>query len=687
MAATSGNLEMIKQFGERFTSGASVQNHEGMLPLHLAVLSCAYPSGAGGSSSPSGIVRVVLDLFPGGIGVIDNEGNLPLHIAAANLSGDLGVDILFLLLDEAEKQAPNLRLCRDPRSKAKSKPEDDDGDAEEESEASDDDVNEETPFCNLVKNKDGNTPLREAIETHAGWQIIEMLIQGGGGEEAALEPDKYDGQNALHLLIRGEFADPAAVLSLLKIMPRIATYPDGEGVLPIEAACIASMPRAVILALVLVDLPVDLDDKDAVAAREGFGASWAFLTCDCDDAHIDIVEEVLSICSYRQTRELCFLRSGSGSTRNSGTVISRATPKSKAALRKALRFVGRYEFLGSSPVHSDASEGLKVFDALDFGTTDAPIQDGRPVLLKCYSNESSYFNEIAHVKNIDFDPACVEGVDYFAVHDFEAYSSANAPQQFCVAIEKPSLALARVVAGSGDYRQEPDRFHKYLTRVSMVLRYIGKAVNHLHDNGLVHGNISLLNCGKFGDRWKLMGITGAKALGEDVPTWAMSEGIPPEATVLSPDQNGGLEEASVKLHETLKASPTIDAWAYGKLMYEVLVGEPLIPFDYNMEAFYNDRNALVALAAWDESTLRDVVNEVVESGAGTLAADLISHCLCPSPEDRPKSFDEILDHPFWKDQRQLRKVKKKKASSSNKGDKKSSGKEQAPQQTKRRMAV
>ena len=45
-------------------------------------------------------------------------------------------------------------------------------------------------------------------------------------------------------------------------------------------------------------------------------------------------------------------------------------------------------------------------------------------------------------------------------------------------------------------------------------------------------------------------------------------------------------QLEVKMHETLKASPSIDAWAYGKLMYEVLVGEPLIPFDYNMEAFW-----------------------------------------------------------------------------------------------------
>ena len=640
MAATSGNLTMIRQMGEVFKTGASVQNNEGLLPLHLAVLSCAYPSGAGGSSSPSGVVKAVIDLFPGGVGRVDSDGNLPLHIAAANLSGDLGVDIMFLLLDEAEMHGNKLRIARDTRIESKRNMDHPTYDAEEKEDES------ETPFCNLVKNKQGDTPLRVAIQTYAGWQIIEMLIQAGGGQQAVLEPDD-DMKNALHLLVQGPYADPAAIMSLLKFMPSIAAIPDGDGVLPIEAACMASMPRSVILALVLVDLPIDLDDKDAVNVREGFGASWSFLTCDCDDAHPDMVEEVLSICSYRQIRELCFLLSGP--SRNAGTVITQATPKSKAALRNALRFVGRYEFTGSSPVHLDADLGLKVFEALDFGTGSDPdpAANGREVLLSCYSEEGPYLQEIASVQGIRFDHSYIERIGHFCTHDFEAYFSADAPAQFCISVEKMGLSLSRVVASSGDYRTDPRRFHKYLTRVSMVLRLVGKALRHIHSRGLVHGNLTLQNCGKYGDKWKLAGIMNSRQVGSELPTHLMGESVPPEATVFP---SGRKDAASARLRDTVAASPALDVWGFGKLLYETLVGDPLIPFDYKAEVFYRDQNALVALAAWDDSTLRDVVAEVIESGAGTLAADLISHCLCPSPEDRPQNFDIVLDHPFWKDQ-------------------------------------
>lgn len=155
------------------------------------------------------------------------------------------------------------------------------------------------------------------------------------------------------------------------------------------------MPREVILALALVDLPLDLDDKDGVKVRDGFGGSWWFLTCECDDHHVDIVQEVISICSYSQIRELCFMKGGPN--RSGGPVISCATPKCRVELRKSLRFVGRFEFLGSSALRSDSSLGLKVFEALDFGTEESPIRDGRRMLLYCYGTETSYRDEVSHV--------------------------------------------------------------------------------------------------------------------------------------------------------------------------------------------------------------------------------------------------------------------------------------------------
>jgi hypothetical protein len=152
------------------------------------------------------------------------------------------------------------------------------------------------------------------------------------------------------------------------------------------------MPREVILALVLVDLPIDLDEKSGVKVREGFGGSWCYLTCECDDHYTDVVEEVISICSYPQVRELCFAKCGPNA--NGGSVIARATPSCRLALRKALRFVGRFEFLGTAALHTDISLGLKIFEALDFGTEGDDFEDGRRVLLRCYSREKSYLQEV-----------------------------------------------------------------------------------------------------------------------------------------------------------------------------------------------------------------------------------------------------------------------------------------------------
>jgi hypothetical protein len=66
------------------------------------------------------------------------------------------------------------------------------------------------------------------------------------------------------------------------------------------------LPREVILALVLVDLPIDLDQK-GVGIRDGFGGSWWYLSCECDDHYVDVVEEAICPSSVRD----CFMKRGS----------------------------------------------------------------------------------------------------------------------------------------------------------------------------------------------------------------------------------------------------------------------------------------------------------------------------------------------------------------------------------------
>jgi hypothetical protein len=151
------------------------------------------------------------------------------------------------------------------------------------------------------------------------------------------------------------------------------------------------MPREVIMALVLADLPIDLQDKEGVKVRENFGGSWWFLTCECDDHHLEVVVEVMSLCTYSQLRELCFMK-GTPAQGN-GTVITRATPRCRDELRKALRFVGRFEFVGGTALQSSVP-GLKIFDALDFGSEEEPYEEGRRVELRCYALETTFMDEV-----------------------------------------------------------------------------------------------------------------------------------------------------------------------------------------------------------------------------------------------------------------------------------------------------
>ena len=148
------------------------------------------------------------------------------------------------------------------------------------------------------------------------------------------------------------------------------------------------LPNEVILALALVDLPISLDTTDSPPPKDGFGASWWYLMCECDDYHVDIVQEVVLLCTFPQIRSLCLLRNGVGDV-----LLARATPKCRSVLDSVLRIVGRYEFVESSPIYTDTE--FAAFNALDFGSQFDPIPDGKSVILKCYTSEQSFLKHVS----------------------------------------------------------------------------------------------------------------------------------------------------------------------------------------------------------------------------------------------------------------------------------------------------
>jgi hypothetical protein len=269
-----------------------------------------------------------------------------------------------------------------------------------------------------------------------------------------------------------------------------------------------------------------------------------------------------------------------------------------------------------------------------------------------------HYLQTAILRDIQLDPTHVEEVLIFAVNDHDTGNAeAGAPQQYCISIERPSLTLDRVVAGmlkNDGYKRDPDLRKRYSGKVCAVLRMVAKSLKHLHSQGVVHGDLCMVNCGKFDETWKIMGTLGLQRIGQKFNPARWHEAFPPEAIAEVDDEQGSAicdsDDAPVGFKSNLVAEPSIDVWAFGKLAYEMLLGDPLLEFDASKKPS-EDKVTLLEVMEWDETRMKDVFHRLLDAGIPETGADLITSCLFFPPDQRPASMDEILANPFWKEMR------------------------------------
>ena len=630
MAAASGNIDMIHELGLRFPGAASVQNHDGFLPLHLAIMSCAL------FRTGEQAVSLILALFHGGVCVKDNEGNTPLHTVARTLKGDVGVDIIYQLKAVCNKLAHDkpvhLRECMGGNVK---KPKRFDDTATMITTTTDpftdtsglEDPSAGSLFC-LAKSNTGDTPLARAIKSLAGWQVIEALLSMNGGHLAVLEKNSA-AQNALHLALEVDFNDASVVLAILKAAPSAAPIADGSGFLPIQLACMNCLQREIILAISIIDLPIDLGTRQEAILRNGFGSSWWFLVCESDDRYVDIVSEILSMCSHPQKTALCLIKGSHIGTNKSA--ISCATPQCKMALMRSLRFLGRFEFTGDDQINDPSFKSSTQFRAIDFGTLEKPFHAGRKVMIRCYLNDVEYIKENRHFDNISLPEQLFEDLEHFSLTENEPNAPQNIPVKHCVSMTIPSMSLARVIAGMPKdhrYRRDAKSLTRYFGKVTHILQQTAKALSHLHENKIVHCHVDSHHIGKFNDVWKLTGLVGSFANGSKISTHHLGLNFPPEA---------------FSSNVALRALPLIDVWSFGKLMYEVFVGESLFA------PFQEEGDDHIVLLSWNERHQAIIADQLYRARIGQTGIDLITRCLCKRIEMRFSSMMEVAQHQFWLD--------------------------------------
>jgi len=218
-------------------------------------------------------------------------------------------------------------------------------------------------------------------------------------------------------------------------------------------------------------------------------------------------------------------------------------------------------------------------------------------------------------------------------------------------MEQPSLTLDRVVAGmlkNDACRENSELRQKYAVKIFSVLRVVAKALRRLHSLGVVHCNLSPEFCGKFGDRWKLLGILRFHRIGDTIDYSSFGQAAPPEALDPQISTNNHALDRQAAFRTNVKVDPSIDIWCFGKLAYDVLVGEPLVPFDSRKET-RQYRKGLNSPRILHLSTLDLVEARRSLRGVGVPLAgvDLITRCLSQEPDSRPSSMTEIVRSDIW----------------------------------------
>lgn len=308
-------------------------------------------------------------------------------------------------------------------------------------------------------------------------------------------------------------------------------------------------------------------------------------------------------------------------------------------------FLRRFEILGSQNDNFAFSWNRKRFDAIDYGKDDDPIQNGKKVSLVYYADAESYTKDAEHLQKMTLDTKLFEELDYFASLDVEADVESTVPfgslMLHCISADKPTAILADVIYGVSHRRRMKDfRKSRY------ILRGIAKALVALHGESIIHGSVHSRNVGKFGKRWKLTGLPGSVITGELFDACRLGLHSPPEAFVVARCK-ANRERSIVVLAPSLVAEQTVDVWAFGKLMYEVLVGESL--FGDFTEKDSNPRTPKCILT-WNDESLEKTSRKLSSNGMAATVVDLIFRCLSPHRSARPQTMSDVLDHPFWRDE-------------------------------------
>ena len=435
-------------------------------------------------------------------------------------------------------------------------------------------------------------------------------------------------------------------------------------------------------------MPIDMKEK-VRAQLVPHHYSWNHIVANTDDMYHQVVTKILQSCTQPQVLALAHVEGPDGTI-----ALAAATPVCKHEMRVMLRLFNTLEVVNQKPAYTNPNSDTQIFYALrydpppqrsgtytilhderneDLGNdyvedwddssqvsavsrnsirstitsrSQQTIEDklrqirkekGQQVIAKLTSRSHVVERELKVRKDYHLSRHYVPAI--ISVHhtvQHAAYSEAMAEPGYCITMEGADTTAENLML---DMRKNGKRFPV------KALKRVGISLLHLHEHGIIHGDFGTHNIGKFGSRWKLLGVGGCVPMGQPTDP---ERGFyhPPEAIVV--EKRGSMGAIGNKKNMTatvisIPADATYDIWAYGVVVYEAIAGVPLSPYACRGKREMNT-SEVCKIGLWDDHNVRKALKHVQEDD---IARDLLKQLLHPDPTRRFTSMRQVLEHPFF----------------------------------------
>ncbi len=205
--------------------------------------------------------------------------------------------------------------------------------------------------------------------------------------------------------------------------------------------------------------------------------------------------------------------------------------------------------------------------------------------------------------------------------------------------------------------------------VHSICKNVAKALHHMHENGLVHGDVKPRNIVRIMGEYKLIDLDAAEKIGQPIGRKYSSAFAPPELAKLLFTKNGeSVDELYAKgtMKSTAnafgsntpakrqllsKASESFDVWGFGCLLYNLCTGRPLFGnIDSSDDNIYVPATAkeLMNWCEIDNERLSFVFENIDQNNRDKgFAIDLIRKCLQGDAAKRLGTIADVLKHPYF----------------------------------------